>query len=598
MVDEFLRRLGVLVDRLRSAGTGTTSGAGGRAVGRGARAISGPAGATIVDAHVGPLRCWIGIGRHGLVTVRPQLRRRAAPAPDGGATPKPRRAEQHISVAFDETSGVMTVSAAGDGSRLSLHHRSAALVVELTEAEPALWRLRLGSIERYGTTMPLRPGDWYLESGGDRSLPLVTGTERSWTWEDRPAGVSYRIRADAAGVLVRSVVAPRLDQTFGTLHRGRSLIARSRAKRAGSERAILYECLWGRQVSGNPRALIDPLRRLLPDAGQLWTVEPGYAYAPEGTEPVIRWSAAWHEALASAGLVVTNAALPNVFRRRSDQRVLQTWHGTPLKRIGLDMLSFEHMSPTYERDLRTQSRQWTHLLAPNPFCAEVYPSAFGYDGPLLEVGSPRNDLLVGGVDTALVDRVRRSIGVDDGNRVVLLAPTFRDSEVSRRSPAPLEPDLEALGAALGDGVTLLYRAHDYVAGAVSAVNTPTIRNVSDYPDIAELYLIADVLVTDYSSVMFDFALTGRPIVFFCPDLEFYRDELRGWYLDLEACAPGPIVRQESDLADALVAALASSDGDGAGDASRYRQFRDRFGEWERGDAAERVAERLALDVRW
>lgn len=697
MLGEVLRRLGVLAERLRSAGTRPGAPPAGRAAGRLARRVSGGAGTTIATAgfDAGPLRWWVGYGRHGLLTARVQRRSRVVvPALSGGrlevffphrssrpdavaliserdgrevamepsgerwvaelgglcdrsvptgpqearwrvvevarggrrrgllaercpASPtvrsgadracalttgvggaialSVRRAPHHLSADVDETSGVITLSGDEAVPGLRLRHEAAGLVVELDRTDPGVWRLRLGALRRYGTTMPLRPGDWHLESAEDGSRPLVGPAERSWTWEDRSSGISYRIRIDAGGLRVRSLVAPRLDQTWSSLNRARSALARRRAGRAGTGRRIVYECLWGRQVSGNPRALVEPLRRALPDADHRWTVEPGYGHAPPGTEPLIRWSPEWHDALAGAGLVVTNAALPNVFRRRSDQQVLQTWHGTPLKRIGLDMLSFEHMSPGYERDLRTQSRQWTHLLAPNRFCAEVYPRAFAYEGPLLTVGSPRNDLLLGPADPPLVERVRRALGIADGQRVVLFAPTFRDSDLGRRQAgASGGPDLEALGA-LGDGVTLLYRAHDYVADA-GAPTTSRVRNVSDYPDIAELYLIADVLVTDYSSVMFDFALTGRPIVYYCPDLEHYRDELRGWYFDLEATAPGPITADEAALAEALAEALEL--GVPAGFGERYRAFRERYGGWERGDAADRVAERLATDVRW
>ena len=159
------------------------------------------------------------------------------------------------------------------------------------------------------------------------------------------------------------------------------------------ERSVVYECFWGQQVSGNPRALIKPIRTRLPGIVEYWVIDPGSTYAPEGMSPLVRWSAEWYSVLASAGLVVSNAALPSHFQRRSGQTVLQTWHGTPLKRLGLDMLTFEHMGASYTENLRTRSAQWSLLLAPNEHCSEVYPGAFDYDGQLLEVGSPRNDVL-------------------------------------------------------------------------------------------------------------------------------------------------------------------------------------------------------------
>jgi CDP-glycerol glycerophosphotransferase len=121
-------------------------------------------------------------------------------------------------------------------------------------------------------------------------------------------------------------------------------------------------------------------------------------------------------------------------------------------------------------------------------------------------------------------------------------------------------------------------------------------NVSDYPDIADLYLAADLLVTDYSSVMFDYATTSRPMVFHCPDLEHYRDDLRGWYFDLETDAPGPITRNAHELATAIRAGL--SDQGHTEHREPYAAFRERFCSWERGDAAEQVADELVRALDW
>ena len=188
-----------------------------------------------------------------------------------------------------------------------------------------------------------------------------------------------------------------------------------------------------------------------------------------------------------------------------------------------------------------------------------------------------------------VDEVRRrtraSLGLADHETVVLYAPTFRDRMFTQSDvPLELHLDVPRLVAALGPNVRLLTRVHYFMTTRLTPVDVPGVVDVSWYPDMAELYAAADVLVTDYSSSMFDFAVTGKPLVFYTYDLETYRDVDRGFYFDLEPVAPGPVVGNE----DELTAALTDLPGVRRAYRARYRAFQQTFCPLDDGHAARRV----------
>jgi CDP-glycerol glycerophosphotransferase len=189
--------------------------------------------------------------------------------------------------------------------------------------------------------------------------------------------------------------------------------------------------------------------------------------------------------------------------------------------------------------------------------------------------------------------VRAELGIADETAAVLYTPTWRDDEVfedgGRDFKLGLEP--ERLAQDLGDGYCLLCRLHYMVSEHLGPFEHPAIRDVSARPEVSELYLAADVLVTDYSSTMFDFAVTGKPIVFFVHDLEDFKGRVRGFYFDFEPEAPGPMLRTPAEL----IAAIQGLDGVGDEFADRYASFRERFCHLEDGHATERVAE-AALEM--
>jgi len=354
--------------------------------------------------------------------------------------------------------------------------------------------------------------------------------------------------------------------------------------------AVVYDSFLGRQYSDSPRAIHEELVRRDAPLEHLWVVRDGRCRVPESATVLREGSRAYHEALARARFVVTNDHFPDWFARRPDQVCLQTWHGTPLKRLGFDVSDMRRTVRRFERRWKQQVANWQYVLSPNRFSTPILRRAYAIEGEMLETGYPRVDVLARADRDVLGRALRRRLGVPEDARVVLYAPTYRDQVVDRRGRFRLDLrlDVERLREAVGRDTVILFRKHHYIVDAVPATADGFVRDVSAYPDGTELLLAADVLVTDYSSMMFDFANTRRPMLFFTYDLDAYQDEIRGFYVDFHATAPGPLLRTTDELAEAL----RDLDGVRAEYAQRYEAFAATFCELDDGRAASRVVDRV------
>jgi len=355
-----------------------------------------------------------------------------------------------------------------------------------------------------------------------------------------------------------------------------------------SPRRVFYNSFNG-QFSDNPRAIYEELHRRETTLRHAWIAD-GASF-PAGVATVAPYSLGYLREAGRAGHVVSNRQMPNNFRKRRGATYLQTWHGTPLKRIGFDNDRWKQ-NPRGLDHMARDFAKWDFLVSQSPFSTEIFRRAFRFDGEILETGYPRNDILNSPEADATRARVREALGIEEGVRAVLYAPTWRDNVIDEGGALrfSLALDAERLQAALGASHHLLLRLH-YLLGRASASAGAFVSDVSAHPDIRELYLAADVLITDYSSAMFDFAVTGKPLLLFPYDLDEYRDSVRGFYFDLEAEAPGAVCRST----DAVIDALRDLDSVHAANAARYVRFRERFCPFDDGSAAARVVDRVMGD---
>jgi CDP-glycerol glycerophosphotransferase len=352
---------------------------------------------------------------------------------------------------------------------------------------------------------------------------------------------------------------------------------------------IVYNSFNGR-YSDSPRAVHQGLidRGQADEHEHVWLVDPDRPDAlPTSVRTVPISTPAGVRALESADLVVSNSHLEMDWTKAPGATYVQTWHGTPLKRIHADVTGGP---PGLLEQLSLDVDRWDVLLSPNEYSTATLRQAFRWSGEVLETGYPRNDVLRAPYADRVRDRVRRELGVEDGRTAVLYTPTWRDDAfwAGSSEAGALALDVERFATVLGEDFVLLPRLHYKLTGLRQVVDSPSVVDVSGYPEVADLYLAADAMVTDYSSTMFDFAVTGKPLLFYTYDLDRYRDELRGFYFDLSVDPPGPLVHST----DELLACLADLDRVRSVHADHYDRFRARFCHLDDGRATERFLHRF------
>ncbi|MGW0944420.1 bifunctional glycosyltransferase/CDP-glycerol:glycerophosphate glycerophosphotransferase [Streptomyces sp. NPDC002623] len=351
-----------------------------------------------------------------------------------------------------------------------------------------------------------------------------------------------------------------------------------------ADRAV-FAAYWGRGHGCNPGALEAAFRTFAPQVRTAWIARPEHQPAvPPGPRRVRPGTAAYWTALARSKYLVNNVNFDRRLVKRPGQVFVQTQHGTPLKHMGLDLQE----RPAAARDMDFARLlggvdKWDYVLSANRHTTltweRVYPGRY----ETLEYGYPRNDVFQQAT-SADVARLRESLGIPRDTIAVLYAPTHRDYRRVQRSHL----DLERLLRRLGPRFVILARAH-YWQEAPPLREVPGVIDVSDHPSVESLCLASDALVTDYSSLMFDYANLDRPIVIHADDWEAY-EAARGTYFDLRAFPPGAVARSEDELIDIF----ATGHWRGSRSAQLRAAFRERFCPHDDGRAAERVVRRVVL----
>ena len=322
---------------------------------------------------------------------------------------------------------------------------------------------------------------------------------------------------------------------------------------------VFLESFGGRSAGDNPAAICEDLAAHGVGAPLWWSVVDGTVRVPAGARPVVVGSPQWVEALRTSRVIVTNDHLPSWFSKREGQHLLQTWHGTPIKKLLHD--APRAVTLRYRRLMDRQVPQWDLLLAQSPQAGRRLQQALGYRGPVRVGEYPRNVRLLGGAEVRR--RVRHELGIAPGQPVILYAPTWRESLrpstgaagcAAAHGPGPVGALDGPRLAELLDAVVLMRSHHMNRAGCV-----PGMIDVSGYPSVEELMLAADILVSDYSSIFFDFALTGKPAVVYAPDLASYRDVERGLYGDWPLGSGLPVAADHDELASHLQRLLGDID---------------------------------------
>lgn len=363
---------------------------------------------------------------------------------------------------------------------------------------------------------------------------------------------------------------------------------------------VIFESFGGRQISDSPLAIYKELKKTHPEYRLIWVVNKGLATQAEknGYDYVIRGSFKWVRTIEKAQIWVENARLPQWVRKPKHVKLIQTWHGTPLKKLGLDIKNVVMPGTNTERyhqNFVKEANRWDVLISPNTYSTNIFRQAFGYQNKIVEIGYPRNDKLANPTKEE-IKLLKQKLGIPLDKKVIMYAPTYRDNQFFQKGKYSFELpfSLKEFQERFGSNAVLLLRMHYLIANSMDISGFEDFAyDVSSYADISELYLVSDLLITDYSSVFFDYAYLKRPILFYPYDYEIYKDELRGFYLDYQKDLPGKIAYNSVDLYDEIENELKEND---ISNNQQFEMFYKRFCGLNAGNASKRIVEEIERNL--
>ncbi|GAX02159.1 CDP-glycerol glycerophosphotransferase family protein [Secundilactobacillus silagei] len=343
---------------------------------------------------------------------------------------------------------------------------------------------------------------------------------------------------------------------------------------------IIFESFGGRQVSDSPYAIYRLFVELYPGFTFVWSIDRSLKkFCKQNQIPyVVRRTSKWVRTLEKSSYWISNARFPAWVKKPRYVTYIQTWHGTPLKKLGLDIENVSMPGTTttkYHDNFVKEANRWDALVSPNDYSTQIFRSAFGFNNQILKVGYPRNDELINSHPED-IKALKEQMGIPLDKKVVLYAPTYRDNQFAEKGKYTFELpfSLDDFRKQFGDDTVLILRMHYLIANAMDISDyTDFVYDFSSHPNISDLYLVSDMLITDYSSVFFDYAYLKRPILFYPYDYHLYKDELRGFYLDYEKDLPGQIANNEKELLAGITACLKQPD---MSEDPKFMKFYNRF----------------------
>ena len=444
---------------------------------------------------------------------------------------------------------------------------------------------RVTARERDVLPAPVRIRPRFAKISGDLLEPFVT--ERGNLSFRLAAGTPGRdrmgrgVRAARQGVLKARSHAARAAGGERRLWVYRNVFMRLPVKRG----LVFFESFQGRQYSDSPKAIYQALRTAHPELETVWSraADRPAAEFPADSRQVRRGSWAYYLTMARAQFWVDNFGMPRNFPKRPDTTYVQTWHGTPLKQMFFDTPRVQEMDAAGKAEYQALVDQWDYLVAPSPYFEQTLVRATNFGGTLIRTGMPRNDALVTQNTPDAVERIKAELDLPTDRKILLFAPTYRTGGPGRDAYTALQMLL--LSQQLGDEWYVLRRQHYYrKPGEIEPHLRFFMRDVSTVMDVNPLLLASDALLTDFSSVMFDYALLRRPMLYYAPDLDYYSQVDPKTYFDLREVGPGPVLQTSEEV----IAALGQLDEITRDYKERYADFLERFCPLDDGRASETV----------
>ncbi|MGI2272459.1 bifunctional glycosyltransferase/CDP-glycerol:glycerophosphate glycerophosphotransferase [Staphylococcus cohnii] len=365
------------------------------------------------------------------------------------------------------------------------------------------------------------------------------------------------------------------------------------------KKTIVYESFLGRNYSDSPKAIFEYLmhNERYSDWNHIWIlndktiIEDDNLFKEKNVKVINRFSWSYFFYVTVAKYFILNMRQPKWLEKKEEQIILSTWHGTPLKRLVFDMNNVTSANKNYKRDFYYQSRNWDYLIAANEYSEHIFERAFMYPkSNILTYGYPRNDIL-STYNNQYKNILKEKLNIPLDKKVILYAPTWRDDEyhAAGQYKFKLQLDLEKMQNILGDDYVIVLRMHYFISDKIDLSCFKGFAfDFSKYNDINDLYIISDLLITDYSSVFFDYANLKKPILFYTYDLNKYKDELRGFYIDMVNDLPGPLLYNT----DEVIQNIENIENVKKYYESKYKEFYQNFCNLDDGNATKRVVEKV------
>lgn len=369
------------------------------------------------------------------------------------------------------------------------------------------------------------------------------------------------------------------------------------------EKLIIFTSFNGKSYSCSPKAIYEEMLidKKFEDYKFVWgfkeVEEHKWLENNRDTKVVKFMSKEYQKCMAAAKYWIFNYRPRDYIFPRKEQIFVECWHGTPLKRLGYDLEHTDNaMNSKKEirKKYKLDAKKFKYFISPSKFASEKFISAwnlkeFNKEDVIIEQGYPRNDFLYNYTEND-VKEIKKKLGIEnDKRKIILYAPTWRDNQHTATIgyTYKTEVDFDKMKKNLEKDYIILFRAHYLVSNSFEFDKyTNFIYDVSKVDDINELYIISDILVTDYSSVFFDYANLKKPIVFYMYDLEAYRDDIRGFYFDISEL-PGPIVRTEDELINQIEFLTKNFKYD-----EKYKKFNETYNYLDDGNASKRVIKEI------
>ncbi len=369
------------------------------------------------------------------------------------------------------------------------------------------------------------------------------------------------------------------------------------------DKLILFSTFNGKSYSDSPKAIY--LYLLNNDKYKeykfVWTFKDpeDYKFLKENknTNIVKQGTREYEKYMQKAKYWFLNYRVADHIYPKKNQVYVQCWHGTPLKKLGYDLDKTDNALNTLN-ELRYKynidAKKFKYMLSPSKFTTEKFITAFnlkelGKENCIIEEGYPRNDFLYNYTEID-IENIKKKLNIENTDKkIILYAPTWRDNQhqAGIGYTYKTEVNFEKMQKELGQDYIILFRAHYFVSNSFDFERYKGfIYDVSKVDDINELYIISDMLITDYSSVFFDYANLKRPIIFYMYDFEYYKNDMRGFYIDLKEL-PGNITKTEDELIEEIKKLNKNFKYN-----KTYEEFNNKYNYLDNGVATERIVRRI------